>query len=168
MTPKGYSATQIALHWIVAILILSQYLLAEGMEEAWEVVEDGGQAVTTTGALIHILIGAAVFLFALWRLSLRFSRGAPGPAEGETGHAHGHLEYLEAVGDPATGLPIGDTKLNLKASIAGETHEYTDMYPGMAKAARDEGFDEIADWFETLAKAERSHANRFQKALDVL
>ena len=89
-------------------------------------------------------------------------------AEGETGHAHGHLEYLEAVGDPATGLPIGSTSNNLKASIAGETHEYTDMYPGMAKAARDEGFDEIADWFETLAKAERSHANRFQKALDVL
>jgi rubrerythrin len=89
-------------------------------------------------------------------------------AEGETGHAHGHLEYLEASGDPATGLPIGDTKLNLKASIAGETHEYTDMYPGMAKTARDEGFDEIADWFETLAKAERSHANRFQKALDGL
>jgi rubrerythrin len=87
-------------------------------------------------------------------------------AEGETGHAHGHLEYLEASGDPATGLPIGDTKLNLKASIAGETHEYTDMYPGMAKQARDEGFDEIADWFETLAKAERSHANRFTKALE--
>ena len=89
-------------------------------------------------------------------------------AEGETGHAHGHLEYLEQVGDPATGLPIGGTSDNLKASIAGETHEYTDMYPGMAKDARDEGFDEIADWFETLAKAERSHANRFQKALDNL
>ena len=89
-------------------------------------------------------------------------------AEGETGHAHGHLEYLETVGDPATGLPIGPTQLNLKASIAGETHEYTDMYPGMAKSARDEGFDEVADWFETLAKAERSHANRFQKALDTL
>ena len=86
-------------------------------------------------------------------------------AEGETGHAHGHLEYLEAVGDPATGLPIGETKNNLKAAIAGETHEYSDMYPGMAKAARDEGFGEIADWFETLAKAERSHANRFTKAL---
>ncbi|NDE01791.1 MAG: rubrerythrin [Gammaproteobacteria bacterium] len=84
-------------------------------------------------------------------------------AEGETGHAHGHLEYLEASGDPATGLPIGDTKLNLKASIAGETHEYTE---GMAKQAREEGFDEIADWFETLAKAERSHANRFTKALE--
>ena len=89
-------------------------------------------------------------------------------AEGETGHAHGHLEYLEAVGDPATGLPIGPTRANLGAAIAGETHEYTDMYPGMARAARDEGFEEIADWFETLAKAERSHANRFQKALDAL
>ena len=89
-------------------------------------------------------------------------------AEGETGHAHGHLEYLESVGDPATGEPIGSTDLNLKAAIAGETYEYTDMYPGMAKSAREEGFDEIADWFETLAKAERSHANRFQKALDNL
>jgi len=89
-------------------------------------------------------------------------------AEGETGHAHGHLEYLEEVGDPATGEPIGDTASNLKASVAGETHEYTDMYPGMAKEAREEGFDEIATWFETLAKAERSHAGRFQKALDDL
>ena len=72
-------------------------------------------------------------------------------AEGETGHAHGHLEWLEQCGDPATGLPIGATRDNLKAAVAGETHEYTDMYPGMAKTARDEGHDEIADWFETLA-----------------
>jgi rubrerythrin len=89
-------------------------------------------------------------------------------AEGETGHAHGHLEFLAEVGDPATGEPIGDTVKNLKAAIAGETHEYTDMYPGMAKTAREEGFDEIAEWFETLAKAEKSHAGRFQKALDTL
>jgi rubrerythrin len=63
-------------------------------------------------------------------------------AEGETGHAHGHLEWLEQCGDPATGLPIGSTRDNLKAAVAGETHEYTDMYPGMAKTARDEGHDE--------------------------
>ncbi len=87
-------------------------------------------------------------------------------AEGETGHAHGHLDYIKTVGDPATDLPIGDTAENLKAAIAGETHEYTDMYPGMAKTARDEGFSEIADWFETLAKAEKSHAGRFQQMLD--
>ncbi len=89
-------------------------------------------------------------------------------AEGETGHAHGHLEYLEDCGDPVTGLPFGSTADNLKSAIHGETHEYTDMYPGMAKTARDEGFDDIADWFETLAKAERSHANRLQKALNEL
>ena len=89
-------------------------------------------------------------------------------AEGETGHAFGHLEFLEKTGDPATGLPIGPTDKNLRAAIAGETHEYTDMYPGMAKTAREEGFDEIASWFETLAKAERSHAGRFQKAADTL
>ena len=89
-------------------------------------------------------------------------------AEGETGHAHGHLEYLEVCGDPATGLAIGGTSDNLKAAVAGETREYTDMYPGMARTARDEGFDEIADWFETLGKAEKSHAGKFQKTLDSL
>jgi rubrerythrin len=72
------------------------------------------------------------------------------------------------VGDPATDYPFGDTESNLKSAVAGETHEYTEMYPGMAKAAREEGFSEIADWFETLAKAERSHAGRFQKMLETL
>ena len=87
-------------------------------------------------------------------------------AEGETGHAHGHLDYLAVVGDPATDLPIGSSRDNLKAAVAGETHEYTDMYPGMAKAAREEGFHEIADWFETLAKAEKSHAGKFTSVLN--
>ena len=87
-------------------------------------------------------------------------------AEGETGHAHGHLEYLEEVGDPGTGMPIGETKANLASAVEGEPHEYTDMYPGMAKTAREEGFEEIADWFETLAKAEKSHAGKFQKTLE--
>jgi rubrerythrin len=89
-------------------------------------------------------------------------------AEGETGHAFGHFEYMEEVGDPATGEPVGDTSANLKSAIAGETYEYTKMYPGFAKAAREEGFSEIAEWFETLARAEKSHAGRFQKALDTL
>ena len=87
-------------------------------------------------------------------------------AEGETGHAHGHLEYLEEVGDPATGEAMGETDDNLKSAIKGETHEYTDMYPGMARTAREEGFEEIADWFETLAKAEKSHAGKFQRTLE--
>ncbi|MEZ4437760.1 MAG: rubrerythrin family protein [Polyangiaceae bacterium] len=89
-------------------------------------------------------------------------------ADGETGHAHGHLDYLKKVGDPATDKPIGDTRKNLASAVAGETHEYETMYPGMAKDAREEGFDDIAEWMETLAKAEKSHAGRFQKALDGL
>ena len=89
-------------------------------------------------------------------------------AERKAGRAHGHLDYLEEVGDPATGKPIGPTGDILKAAIASETHEYTDMYSGMARVARQEGFDEIADWFETLAKAEKSHAGRFAKALGSL
>jgi len=85
-------------------------------------------------------------------------------ADGETGHAHGHLDFLKQVGDPATGQPIGNTAKNLRSAVAGETYEYQTMYPGFAKTARDEGFSEIAEWFETLAKAEKSHAGRFDKA----
>jgi len=89
-------------------------------------------------------------------------------AEGETGHAHGHMEYLlkGGAGDPGTGHEVNSVEEALESAIEGENHEYTDMYPGMAKTARDEGFDEIADWFETLAKAERSHAGKFTKTLN--
>ena len=89
-------------------------------------------------------------------------------AEAETGHAHGHLDLLKRVGDPATDKPIGSTEQNLGAAVAGETYEYTEMYPAFSKAAREEGFEEVAEWFETLARAERSHAGRFQKGLDGL
>ena len=86
-------------------------------------------------------------------------------ADGETGHAHGHLDFLKRVGDPATGEAFGTTDLNLKAAVAGETYQYTQMYPGMAETAREEGFADLAEWFETLAKAEKSHAGRFNKGL---
>jgi rubrerythrin len=89
-------------------------------------------------------------------------------ADGETGHAFGHLEFMEEAGDPATDMPIGETRENLAAAVAGETYEYTEMYPGFAKTARTEGFDEVADWFETLARAEKSHAGKFQETLDTL
>jgi rubrerythrin len=89
-------------------------------------------------------------------------------SEAETGHAFGHLDFLKEVGDPCTGVPIGSTEKNLKSAIEGETYEYTEMYPGFAKTARDEGLFELAEWFETLAKAEKSHAGRFTKGLDGL
>ncbi|MBI4590380.1 MAG: rubrerythrin [Candidatus Rokubacteria bacterium] len=86
-------------------------------------------------------------------------------ADAETGHAFGHLDFLKQVGDPVTGVAIGKSEQNLKSAVEGETYEYTQMYPGMAKTAREEGFPELAEWFETLAKAEKSHAGRFTKGL---
>lgn len=86
-------------------------------------------------------------------------------AEAETGHALGHLDFLKTIGDPATGLPMGSTEKNLKAAVEGETYEYTEMYPGMSKTAREEGHEELAEWFETLARAEKSHAGRFNQGL---
>ncbi|MFN8627195.1 MAG: rubrerythrin family protein [Candidatus Binatia bacterium] len=89
-------------------------------------------------------------------------------SEAETGHAFGHLDFLKEVGDPVTGVAIGNTEDNLKSAVEGETYEYTEMYPGFAKTARTEGFEEVAEWFETLARAEKSHAGRFTKGLDGL
>ena len=89
-------------------------------------------------------------------------------AEGETGHAFGHFDFLAEVGDPVTGVKVGKTEDNLRSSIEGETYEFSEMYPGFARTARDEGFEEIAEWLETLARAEKSHAGRFQKGLDGL
>ena len=86
-------------------------------------------------------------------------------AEGETGHAFGHFDFLSDVGDPVTGEPVGATEENLKSAIAGETYEYTEMYPGFARTAREEGFAEIGEWLETLARAEKSHAGRFGQGL---
>ena len=89
-------------------------------------------------------------------------------AEGETGHAFGHFDFLAEVGDPVTGVKVGKTADNLQSSIEGETYEFSEMYPGFARTARDEGFEEIAEWLETLARAEKSHAGRFQKGLEGL
>jgi rubrerythrin len=80
-------------------------------------------------------------------------------ADAETIHALAHLSNMGGV---------GSTLENLRHAVAGETYEFTEMYPGFARTARDEGFDEVAEWFETLAKAEKSHAGRFTKGLQSL
>jgi len=89
-------------------------------------------------------------------------------AQHETGHAFGHIRFLKQVGDPATGAPIGSSRQNLKSSYEGETYEATQMYPRFAEVARDEGFDELAKWFENLARVEKSHAELYRKALESL
>lgn len=85
-------------------------------------------------------------------------------AAAETGHAFGHLLHLGV--DPVAEIEINDVEDALRAAIYGETYEWTQMYPGFAKVAREEGFGEVAEWFEALAKIERFHANRFNEALD--
>jgi len=81
-------------------------------------------------------------------------------------HAFGHFDFLREVGDPVTGAVVGATEDNLRSAIEGETYEYTEMYPGFARTAREEGYAEIAEWLETLARAEKSHAGRFTKGLE--
>lgn len=87
-------------------------------------------------------------------------------AAGSVGHANGLLDYLIDVGDPTTGLPIGETADNLGSAAAGEAAGHAELYPAMAEAARQDGFTEIADWFDTLARAAEANAKRFRKLLD--
>lgn len=82
--PKGYSRLQIALHWIIALLIAVQILYHDPMEEAWDAVRDGlaVPAEVTFGVTVHVVVGVSVLLLALLRLGVRFTHGAPAlPAE---------------------------------------------------------------------------------------
>ena len=83
--PDGYSAMQIMLHWSVATLVVFQFFVNDGIAEAWhgfargETVDEGLLAA----ANVHVIIGITILALALWRIALRFSRGAPPPPENE-------------------------------------------------------------------------------------
>lgn len=86
-------------------------------------------------------------------------------AEQEKEHAKRLFKFLEGgeveiAGAFPAGV-IGTTLENLKEAAAGENHEYTEMYPGFAKVAREEGFNEIADVMEAIAVAEKQHEKRY-------
>lgn len=83
MTESGYSSKQIALHWIIAILIVIQFVLHDGIEEVWLQVRDGGEVTRSVLAFSHVAIGILIFVLALWRITLRLTRGAPPPPEDE-------------------------------------------------------------------------------------
>jgi cytochrome b561 len=107
---KGFSLTQIALHWVVGILILFNLLMGEDMSELWEQIERGAIVPTTTAAWIHIIVGGIVLALVAWRLVLRLTRGAPAAPEGEgtamrlAGQA-GHIGlYVLMIAMPVTGL----------------------------------------------------------------
>ena len=75
-------------------------------------------------------------------------------------HAAGHIDQLEP------GAPDRGTAYHLRAAIMHEVHEFADAYPAMARKAREEGMEDIADWFETLAKSSRARAVRLRRALE--
>ena len=81
--PSGFSAGQIRLHWIVFILIALQYVLHEGIAEAWDIVEEGGAVAFSPLVASHVAGGILVLLLVVWRLALRAKRGAPAAPEEE-------------------------------------------------------------------------------------
>ncbi len=89
-------------------------------------------------------------------------------AEGGICNSHGTLDFLRGVGDPTTDLPIGETDRNLAAALAAEIREYSVTYPTMAERAHEQGFPDIASWFETLTKLKRAHVEQLQSALKKL
>ncbi len=89
-------------------------------------------------------------------------------AEGGLHNAHGNLDYLKQVGDPVTDLPVGETDRNLAVAVAAETMASLETYPLMAARAREDGFTDIASWFETLTKAKRAHSERLKAAMETL
>jgi rubrerythrin len=87
-------------------------------------------------------------------------------AERRLDRARRHLDMLEPLDDTAPNR--SHTAYNVRAAIMNALHESVDLYPGMARTAGEEGLDEIAAWFETRAKASRSQAGRFRRALEGL
>jgi cytochrome b561 len=113
-SPKSYSRMQIALHWIVAVLIVAQVVLHEGIAKAWHAVEDGAaQAVVFPAdpiAAMHIIGGMLILVFAFWRLTLRASHGVPDLPASTQGLARtaAHLGHVALYGlmivAPITGM----------------------------------------------------------------
>lgn len=123
--PKGYSRTQIALHWVAFLLIVQQFVLHEGIAEAWDLVEDGGVPAFDPIVAAHVFGGMAVLAFALWRLVLRRSRGVPDlPAGGSAltraaAHLGHHALYALMILMPVSGALAWFGGLE----AAGEAHE---------------------------------------------
>lgn len=108
--PKGYSSTQIGLHWIIAALIALQFLFNEPIAEAFEQIEEGGVPAFSPLVLGHVAGGIAILLLVLWRVSLRLRRGAPDSPSGTPPLLHmaaaaAHLAlYALMVLVPVSGL----------------------------------------------------------------
>lgn len=81
--PSGYSGTQIALHWIVFLVIVAQYVLHEAIVDAWRAVRRGEEFGFDPVVASHVFGGILILVLVLWRIMLRVKRGAPKPPEHE-------------------------------------------------------------------------------------
>ena len=84
-------------------------------------------------------------------------------AESEETHVHGCLDFLRSVHDPDSRIPIGGTRKNLDSILQTTTERSTQTYPDMAKTAREEGFTDVASWFDTLEKLQRHQTERVRR-----
>ncbi len=93
-------------------------------------------------------------------------------ANQEKEHAKRFFKFLEGgdveITETFPAGKIATTLENLRAAVAGEKEEWTEMYPAFAKAARDEGFDQVAAAFEAISIAEKQHGKRYQELADNL
>jgi cytochrome b561 len=82
--PRGFSLPQILLHWIVAVLVLLQYLNDDAIGAAWRTLRRGAEEVPG-GFLVtaHVVVGSAILVFVVWRIGLRLARGVPPPPDDE-------------------------------------------------------------------------------------
>ncbi len=86
-------------------------------------------------------------------------------AESQVQYTHGHIDFLKRVGDPLARKRVGETTLNLSASIAIEQLDAVNDLEEMARTAHGEGFPDIASWFESVSDAKRSRIERLQREL---
>lgn len=89
-------------------------------------------------------------------------------SRGKSAHAEGALRFLRDAVDPQTREPIKTPRDHLRSAIARCAYEHETLYPRFAKTAREEGFDRVADWFETVAEASRLHVARLRRELEAL
>lgn len=123
--PTGYTRTQIALHWAVAVLVALQYLLHDGISDAYDRAEDTGTYAMSLPVIAHIAGGALILLLACWRLILRGERGTPPPPEAEPPlfRKAGHIAHL-AVYALLILLPVtGALAWGGQQEVAAEVHE---------------------------------------------